>query len=431
MVCRRSVWGSRIAPAPSSSWRRSALTSAENPHADVPIKSGPSSPPQAGEGKQQAFGVYVNWPFCLSKCPYCDFNSHVRHAPIDEERFSRAFAREIETTAARTPGREVSSIFLGGGTPSLMRPQTVGSILDAISKHWRVAPDVEVTLEANPTSVEATRFRGYRGAGVNRVSLGVQALDDASLKALGRLHTAREALDAVAIARTAFERYSFDLIYARPDQTPRMWADELKLAIAEAAEHLSLYQLTIEEGTPFFGLHAAGKLKTPDEAVARALYDVTQEVCAQYGLPSYEISNHARAGAECQHNLIYWRGEEYAGIGPGAHGRLDIDGNRHAIATEKRPEAWLMRVEASGHGVITDDRLNSEERADEFLLMGLRLAEGIDPRRYAALSGRALDPRRIAILREEGAIVVDPSGRLRVTQAGFPVLDAVVADLAA
>ena len=407
------------------------MTSAENPYSDAPIKSGPGSPPQAREGKQEAFGVYVHWPFCLSKCPYCDFNSHVRHAPIDEERFSRAFAREIETTAARTPGRQVSSIFLGGGTPSLMRPQTVGSILDAIGKHWRVAPDAEVTLEANPTSVEATRFRGYRTAGVNRVSLGVQALDDASLKALGRLHTAREALDAVAIARTAFDRYSFDLIYARPDQTPQMWADELKLAIAEAAEHLSLYQLTIEPETPFFGLHAAGRLKTPDEATARALYDVTQEVCAQHGLPSYEISNHARAGAECKHNLVYWRGEEYAGIGPGAHGRLDLGGVRHAIATEKRPEAWLMRVEANGHGVITDDRLNSEERADEFLLMGLRLAEGIDPKRYAALSGRALDPRRIAVLREEGAIVVDADGRLRVTKSGFPVLDAVVADLAA
>jgi oxygen-independent coproporphyrinogen-3 oxidase len=407
------------------------LTSTERPHPNPPIKSEAGSLPQAERGEKDAFGVYVHWPFCLSKCPYCDFNSHVRHAPIDEERFSRAFAREIETTAARAPGRVVSSIFLGGGTPSLMRPQTVGSILDAIAKHWRVAPGAEVTLEANPTSVEATRFRGYRGAGVNRVSLGVQALDDASLKALGRLHTAREALDAVAIARTAFERYSFDLIYARPDQTPQMWAAELKLAIAEAAEHLSLYQLTIEEGTPFFGLHAAGKLKTPDEAVARALYDVTQEVCAQHGLPSYEISNHARSGAECQHNLVYWRGEEYAGIGPGAHGRLDLDGARHAIATERRPEVWLMRVEATGHGVMSDDRLSSEERADEFLLMGLRLAEGIDPGRYAALSGRALDPRRIAILREEGAIVVDPSGRLRVTQAGFPVLDAVVADLAA
>src|SRR5438445_382090 len=331
-----------------------------------------------------AFGVYVHWPFCLSKCPYCDFNSHVRHVPVDEERFALAFAREIETTAARAPGRAVSSIFLGGGTPSLMKPQTVGAILDAIGKHWRVAPDVEVTLEANPTSVEATRFSGYRAAGVNRVSLGVQALDDASLKALGRLHSAREALDAVAIARTAFDRYSFDLIYARPDQTPAMWADELKLAISEAAEHLSLYQLTIEEGTPFFGLHAAGKLKTPAEALARTLYDVTQEV--------------------------YWRGQEYAGIGPGAHGRLDIAGVRHATATEKRPEAWLMRVEEKGHGVVTDDILNSEERADEYLLMGLRLAEGIDPKRYAALSGRTLDPKRISMLREEGAISVDNDG---------------------
>jgi putative oxygen-independent coproporphyrinogen III oxidase len=385
----------------------------------------------AAEEKQPAFGVYMHWPFCLSKCPYCDFNSHVRHTAIDEDRFARAFAREIETTADRVGGREVSSIFLGGGTPSLMQPATVAAILDAIGKYWRVAKHAEVTLEANPTSVEATRFAGYRTAGVNRVSLGVQALDDASLKDLGRLHTAREALDAVAIARRCFERYSFDLIYARPDQTPQMWADELKLAIAEAAEHLSLYQLTIEQGTPFFSLHAAGKLKTPNEETARALYDVTQEVCVRHGLPAYEISNHARTGAECRHNLVYWRGEEYAGIGPGAHGRLDIGGTRHATATEKRPETWLMRVEATGHGVVTDDLLNSEERADEFLLMGLRLTEGIDPKRYTALSGRALDPHRIAVLREEGAIAVDPDGRLRVTQAGFPVLDAVVADLAA
>ena len=377
------------------------------------------------------FAVYVHWPFCLSKCPYCDFNSHVRHGGYDEAHFVRAVESEIAQTAARAPGRTVSTIFFGGGTPSLMQPQTVGRILDAIGQHWHVASDVEVTLEANPTSVEATRFRGYRAAGVNRVSLGVQALDDASLKMLGRLHTAREALDAVAIARSAFDRYSFDLIYARPGQTPEMWADELQQAIAEAAEHLSLYQLTIEEGTPFFGLHAQGKLATPDETLARELYDVTQDICSRHGLPSYEISNHARPGAECRHNLVYWRGDEYAGIGPGAHGRLDSGGLRHAIATEKRPEAWLMRVEATGHGVITDDRLNSEERADEFLLMGLRLNEGIDPKRYAALSGRALDPGRIATLTEEGAITVDASGRLRVTQSGFPVLDAVVADLAA
>jgi putative oxygen-independent coproporphyrinogen III oxidase len=378
-----------------------------------------------------AFGVYVHWPFCLSKCPYCDFNSHVRHTAVDQDRFARAFAREIETTAARTGPRDVTSIFLGGGTPSLMQPQTVGAILDAIGRHWRVAGDVEVTLEANPTSVEATRFAGYRAAGVNRVSLGVQALDDASLKMLGRLHSAEEAMQAVAIARAAFDRYSFDLIYARPDQTPQMWTDELTRAIGEAAEHLSLYQLTIEEGTPFFGLHAAGKLKTPNEDLARTLYDVTQEVCAKQGLSAYEISNHARPGAECRHNLVYWRGQEYAGIGPGAHGRLDIGGRRHATATDKRPEAWVMRVEANGHGVMTDDELNSEERADEFLLMGLRLAEGIDPKRYAAISGRALNPARIALLREEGAIVVDADGRLRVTQEGFPVLDAVVADLAA
>ncbi|NPU68579.1 coproporphyrinogen III oxidase [Bradyrhizobium sp. 83012] len=379
----------------------------------------------------EAFGVYVHWPFCLSKCPYCDFNSHVRHAAIDQERFARAFAQEIATTAGRIGPRTVTSIFLGGGTPSLMQPQTVGAILDAIGKHWHVAGDVEVSLEANPTSVEATRFAGYRTAGVNRVSLGVQAMDDASLKMLGRLHTAEEAMQAVAIARGAFDRYSFDLIYARPDQTPAMWTEELTRAIGEAAEHLSLYQLTIEEGTPFFGLHAAGKLKTPDEGPARTLYDVTQEICARHGLPAYEISNHARPGAECRHNLVYWRGQEYAGIGPGAHGRLDIDGIRHATATDKRPEAWVMRVESTGHGVMTDDLLNREERADEFLLMGLRLAEGIDPRRYAAISGRALDPRRIALLREEGAIAVDTDGRLRVTQEGFPVLDAVVADLAA
>ena len=384
--------------------------------------------PDTGE---PGFGVYVHWPFCAAKCPYCDFNSHVRHQPVDQERYVAAFLKEIMAARIMSGPKTVTSIFFGGGTPSLMKPETVAAIMNGISRHWHVPEGIEITMEANPSSVEADRFRGYRAAGVNRVSLGVQALDDASLKALGRLHTAREALDAVAIARSAFDRYSFDLIYARPDQTPQMWADELKQAISEAAEHLSLYQLTIEEGTPFFGLHAAGKLQTPDEATARALYDVTQEVCAREGLPAYEISNHARTGAECKHNLVYWRGEQYAGIGPGAHGRLDIDGVRHATATERRPEAWLLNVEERGHGVVTDDSLNSEERADEFLLMGLRLAEGIDPQRYAKLSGRKLDPHRIAMLREEGAIAVDADGRLRVTKSGFPVLDAVVADLAA
>jgi putative oxygen-independent coproporphyrinogen III oxidase len=382
-------------------------------------------------GGQKAFGVYVHWPFCLSKCPYCDFNSHVRHAPIDEPRFVRAFAAEIAATAARAKQRTVSTIFFGGGTPSLMAPSTIGSVLDAIGRHWPVANDVEVTLEANPTSVEATRFRGYRSAGVNRVSLGVQALDDAALAALGRTHSAREALDAVAVARALFERYSFDLIYARPQQTPRDWAAELACALAEAAEHLSLYQLTIEADTPFAALHAAGKLKIPDEDLSRALYDTTQEVCAAQGLPAYEISNHAKPGAECRHNLVYWRAHEYVGIGPGAHGRLDLDDGRHATATEKRPETWLMRVEAFGHGLVTDELLLREEQADEFLLMGLRLAEGIDPARYEALAGRPLDPDRIKSLAQEGALETTPDGRLRVTQSGFPVLDAVVADLAA
>lgn len=377
------------------------------------------------------FGVYLHWPFCLSKCPYCDFNSHVRHAAIDETRYVRAFAAEIAATAQRIPGRTVSTIFFGGGTPSLMQPSTVGAILDEIGRHWTVAPDVEVTLEANPTSVEATRFRGYRAAGVNRVSLGVQALNDTSLKELGRLHTAQEALAAVAIARSIFDRYSFDLIYARPRQTPAEWAAELKQAIGEAAEHLSLYQLTIEPDTPFFALRQSGKLIVPDDDTARILYDVTQDVCAAAGLPAYEISNHARPGAECRHNLVYWRGHEYAGIGPGAHGRLNIGSTRIATETERRPELWLMRVESLGHGFITNEPLTPNEQADEYLLMGLRLAEGIDLARYTALSGRDLDQRRILALHEQGAVETMPSGRLRVTLSGFPVLDAVVADLAA
>ena len=380
---------------------------------------------------EPAFGVYLHWPFCLSKCPYCDFNSHVRHGGIDEARYVRAFAREIAATAERVPGRVVSSIFFGGGTPSLMQPSTVEALLNEISKHWIILPGAEVTLEANPTSVEAERFRGYRAAGVNRVSLGVQSLDDASLKELGRLHSAREALDAVAVARLIFSRYSFDLIYARPKQTPQQWATELKLAIAEAAEHLSLYQLTIEPGTPFFALHRAGKIATPDEDTGRALYDTTQEICAAAGLPAYEISNHARPGAECRHNLVYWRGHEYAGIGPGAHGRLNIGGVRYATETEKRPESWLMRVEASGHGLTINEPLMTGEQADEYLLMGLRLAEGIDPGRYEKLAGRPLDEKRISILKDEGAIESMADGRLRVTLSGFPVLDAVVADLAA
>jgi oxygen-independent coproporphyrinogen-3 oxidase len=380
---------------------------------------------------EPGFGVYVHWPFCAAKCPYCDFNSHVRHHAPDQKRFAAAFAREIETVAARTPGRTVSSIFLGGGTPSLMEPATVGAILDAVAAHWAVADDAEVTLEANPSSVEADRFRGYRTAGVNRVSLGVQALNDRDLKFLGRLHDVADALAAVEIARKTFPRLSFDLIYARPGQTPAQWAMELKSAIGRAADHLSLYQLTIEPGTPFYTLHLAGKLATPDEDAAAALYQVTQDICDAAGMPAYEISNHAVPGAECRHNLVYWRYGEYAGIGPGAHGRLISADARHATSNEPLPETWLEKVESWGDGIVVDEPLTREEEGDEMLLMGLRLAEGIDLGRYQALAGRDLDPERLADLVAHGMVEETPGERVRATRAGFFVLDAVVADLAA
>jgi oxygen-independent coproporphyrinogen-3 oxidase len=372
----------------------------------------------------------VHWPFCASKCPYCDFNSHVRHGPVDQERFLAAFRREIGHTAARIPGRMVTSVFFGGGTPSLMRPETVGAILDAIGGAWSVDPDAEVTLEANPTSVEAGRFRGYRQAGINRVSLGVQALNDPDLRRLGRMHSVEEALAAVRIAASIFERHSFDLIYARPGQTPQAWGAELEQAIGHAVEHLSLYQLTIEPGTWFERLHAAGKIAVPDEETGRALYDVTQEVCEKHGLPAYEISNHARPGAESRHNLLYWRYGEYAGIGPGAHGRLVTGNARLATSTEKHPETWLERVERDGHGIVEEEVLTAEAEGDEFLLMGLRLKEGIDARRYEAFAGRSLKESRVRNLAEEGLIRLD-GARLAVTPKGFPVLNAVIAELAA
>jgi oxygen-independent coproporphyrinogen-3 oxidase len=383
-----------------------------------------------GTAGDPGFGVYVHWPFCLSKCPYCDFNSHVRQEKPDEARFMRAIDAELAHARARTGARMVGSIFFGGGTPSLMRPETVGAILEAIAARWTPAPDCEITLEANPTSVEADNFRGYRTAGVNRVSLGVQALDDAALKALGRLHTVAEALAAVAVAKRAFDRVSFDLIYARPGQESGAWRVELGRALAQEVEHLSLYQLTIEHGTPFAALHRAGKLAVPDAEQARALWDVTQETCEAAGRPAYEISNHASAGAECRHNLLYWRYGEYVGVGPGAHGRLVADGTRFATATERHPETWLKRVERHGHGLVTDEQLGELEQADELLLMGLRLREGIDLARFAALAGREPAPERIAALTEAG-LIERVGGTLRVTAAGFPLLDAIVADLAA
>jgi putative oxygen-independent coproporphyrinogen III oxidase len=382
------------------------------------------------DDRQPGFGVYVHWPFCAAKCPYCDFNSHVRHQKVDEERFAAAFAAEMASMRQRTGPREVTSIFLGGGTPSLMKPQTVGAVLEAIAANWTVPADIEVTLEANPSSVEATRFRGYRDAGVNRVSLGVQALNDGDLRFLGRLHDVEQALGAIRLARETFPRLSFDLIYARPGQSMDAWEKELDEAIGYAADHLSLYQLTIEEGTRFHALHAAGKFAMPDPDHAADLYRLTQEVTAARGLPAYEISNHARPGAESRHNLVYWRYGEYVGVGPGAHGRFLEDGHRIVTFTEKMPETWLNLVEAKGHGVIGGEILTRSEEADEFLLMGLRLAEGIDLARYEQLSGRPLSSRRIATLQEEALVAPVGNSRLRATSAGMIVLDAVVADLA-
>ena len=376
------------------------------------------------------FGIYIHWPFCAAKCPYCDFNSHVRHQPVDQPRFAAAFEREMATMRARTGPRDVSSIFLGGGTPSLMQPETVGAVLESVARHWHVPDAIEITLEANPSSVEAARFRGYRAAGVNRVSLGVQALNDSDLRFLGRLHDVEGALHAIGLAREIFPRLSFDLIYARPHQTLDQWAAELDRAIGYAADHLSLYQLTIEDGTRFQLLHEAGKFEMPDADHSADLYALTQEVTAARGLPAYEISNHARPGAESRHNLIYWRYGEYVGVGPGAHGRFVEDGRRIVTFTEKHPETWLAHVEDKGHGVIGGEVLTREEEADEFLLMGLRLAEGIDLSRYESLSGRSLSSKRIAVLQDERLVAPVGNSRLRATSEGMIVLDAVVADLA-
>ena len=377
------------------------------------------------------FGVYVHWPFCLSKCPYCDFNSHVRRGDVDEDRFVEAFLTEIDHRAALAPGREVRSVFFGGGTPSLMAPSTVAAILGRIAKRWTLAKDAEITLEANPTSVEASRFKSFKAAGVNRVSLGLQALNDIDLKALGRQHTVAEALTALNVANKVFERSSFDLIYARPGQTAASWKKELEIALSYAGEHLSLYQLTIEPETMFERMFEAGKLKLPDNDAQRALWDVTQEATIRAGLPAYEVSNHARPGAECLHNLIYWRYGEYAGVGPGAHGQINTARGRRAQATERHPEMWLTCVETEGHGLVEDDVLTAEQQGDEFLLMGLRLREGVDPQRFFLISGKKLAPSRISELVGDGLVEYTRDNRLRVSSEGFPVLDAVVADLAA
>lgn len=377
------------------------------------------------------FGIYVHWPFCAAKCPYCDFNSHVRHAGVDQDRYARAFEREISYFGELTQGKTVNSIFLGGGTPSLMDPSTVERILDAISSKWSLASDIEISLEANPSSVEADRFKGYRAAGVNRLSLGVQSLIDTDLKLLGRLHDAQTARQAIEIARSTFPRLSFDLIYARPNQTLLGWENELRDAIALAADHLSLYQLTIEQETPFYALHSAGKLEIADAETASTFYELTQDITADAGLPAYEVSNHAKPGSECRHNLVYWRYGDYVGLGPGAHGRITIGANRLATATERHPETWLENVETLGHGLVENMGLTEEEQGDEFLLMGLRLREGIDLSRYTRFSSKPINPRRLKDLLDHGMVEKIDDNRVRATPAGFLVLDAVVADLAA
>lgn len=394
------------------------------------------------------FGIYVHWPFCSAKCPYCDFNSHVRRTAIDEPRFAAAFAREMEHMRGRTGKRRVSSIFFGGGTPSLMQPQTIAAILDKISALWQVAENAEITMEANPSSVEADRFKAYRAAGVNRLSLGVQALDDAELRRLGRLHDLRQALYAIELARAAFPRLSFDLIYARPGQTEQAWEEELNRAIALAADHLSLYQLTIEEGTLFQRLYEAGRLNLPSDEAAARLYAITQEITAARGLPAYEISNYAAPGCESRHNLLYWRYHEYIGLGAGAHGRFYETGQglsqnakqsgnkgqipvRSVTIMEKMPERWLERVERDGAGIVEEEYLTAAQQADEMLLMGLRLSDGLDIERYETLAGRSLPQEKLAHLQESGLAEMRGNTHLRATPKGRIVLNAVIAALSA
>ena len=376
------------------------------------------------------FGLYVHWPFCAAKCPYCDFNSHVRNR-IDEAGWREAILREM-AHAAGLQGDirpRLDTIFFGGGTPSLMGGESVGAIIDAATRLWPAADGIEITLEANPASAEAARFADYRAAGVNRLSLGVQALDDADLKFLGRLHDLAEAKAALAMAMKTFDRVSLDLIYALPGQTVESWKAELAEALAFGTEHLSLYQLTIEPQTPFAIRHKKGAFKVPDDDRAAELFEATQELTAAAGLPAYEVSNHARPGAECRHNLIYWRYGDYVGIGPGAHGRIEVCGKRIATACERLPERWLEKVMREGHGFAETSEISIQDAARENLLMSLRLAEGLDVEAYRARWGTALDPNRIAVLADEGLLTLE-SNRARATPHGLLVLNAVIVMLA-
>lgn len=394
------------APTPSASWSR------------------PASP----EAAEAAFGVYVHWPFCLSKCPYCDFNSHVRET-IDQDRWRAALLADLDHEAERTPGRQVTSVFFGGGTPSLMAPATVAAVIERIDRRWGLAADAEITAEANPTSVERARLADIRDAGVNRVSLGVQALDNDALRFLGRGHDAAEALAAVATAARLFRRYSIDLIYARPGQSPAAWRAELERALSHVGDHISVYQLTIEQGTVFHGLWRQGSLEPPDADTGAALYDVTQEMLEAAGLPAYEISNHAAPGGECRHNLLYWRYGEYVGIGPGAHGRVSRDGTKLATQRRRLPERWLEAVERDGHGIRGELPLSVGDRLVEMVLMGLRTREGIPAERFLREAGapmaQLVDGEALADFIAEGWLTADAAG-LRASPEGHARLDAII-----
>lgn len=376
-----------------------------------------------------SFGVYVHWPFCLSKCPYCDFNSHV-HDSINHDQWRQAYLRELEHAASLSAGRSVETIFFGGGTPSLMQPDTVAAIIEKIKALWPVAPDLEITLEANPTSVEADKFKNFRQAGINRVSLGIQALNQADLKFLGRTHDVSQARQAIEIAAKTFDRFSFDLIYARPGQSVAAWQAELNQALEMAVGHLSLYQLTIEQGTPFFIQHQRGEFRIPEEELAADLYEATQETLNAAGLPAYEVSNHARGGEESRHNLIYWRYGDYAGIGPGAHGRLTMaDGGKVGTRAHRAPDIWLQRVAVKGHGWHDHDPITREQRVLEALMMGLRLREGVPIQRlrdeYQGNPYEVIDLQKIIDLVDEGLLDADEK-TLRTTPQGLTRLNAVL-----
>ncbi len=374
------------------------------------------------------FGLYIHWPFCAAKCPYCDFNSHVSKT-IVQKQWLMAYISELTRAAKETQGRVLNSIFFGGGTPSLMDPELVHGILDRVRTLWPQSNDLECTLEANPGSVEAGRFRDYARAGVNRISMGVQAMNDTDLRRLGRIHTVSEAHGAFDIARSVFDRVSFDLIYARQDQSLEDWRDELKQALTWAIDHLSLYQLTVEQGTAFGDRYNRGTLRgLPTDDLAADMYDLTQELCDDAGMPAYEISNHARDGAESRHNLIYWRYGDYIGIGPGAHGRVTLDGQRHATETHLMPNAWLDAVAQHGSGETLRTVITAADQGTEYILMGMRVVSGISHSRYNAITGQWLDRAALDRLQDMGMITV-MGDRIAATPAGRAVLNTVMAHM--